>query len=110
VNVFGYLVALLAGMIASRTSTVMMRGGYEETNTFRSFVGLLSMIATFGLISLGFVLFEWWVPIVAFIGISILMDFLVTRQTLGAFCVAIPIFGIISTAGCAYGWYAWTVI
>ena len=102
-----YVVTLFLGMATSRSATVMARGGVQPTNVITSFVGFASMLATFGAIILGFVLYAWWVPVACFLAISVLLAFLITRTTLGFFHVAEPVTGMATVALCSYGWYTW---
>jgi hypothetical protein len=106
-HIASYLAALFIGMATSRSATLMARGGVQPTNLAASLVGFLAMIATCGLIVLGFFLYSWWVPIVCFLGISIALAFLITRSTLRFFHVAEPVMGIATVLLCGYGWYAW---
>lgn len=85
----------------------MARGGVQPTNLVISLIGFFSMVATFGVIILGFFIYAWWVPIICFLAISVLLAFLITHSTLGFFHLSEPVTGVATIALCAYGWYAW---
>ena len=102
-----YALGLFLGIVTARAATLMARVGVEPTTLGPSIVSGLAVVATFGLVALGFVLYAWWVPVVSFVGISLVIAFVVTRRTLGFFHLAQPVTGLATIAICAYGWYAW---
>jgi len=101
--------AVLIGLVTTRASVVMGRGGVQPDAFPLAFLAFLSMLATFGNIVLGFFLYAWWIPLVVFVGAALLVGGLVTRSNVGAFYQATPLSGAINVGLCIYGWYQWAV-
>ncbi|WP_281222106.1 hypothetical protein [Photobacterium sanguinicancri] len=99
------IIGLSSGMIASYSETVAGRGGIQREHSLFAVITFLSMISTFSLIIWGFMNLNWWIPIVAFLGISILQAFLMGRTRFIFFYAIAPILGLITIALASYIWF-----
>lgn len=102
-----YAVALLCGIATARATTIMDRARVKARSFLFSVISGLSFLATFATAGLGFLLYPWWIPVVAIIGASLLVGLMVTRTTHSFFYKAVPVTGLITIGLCAYGWLRW---
>jgi CHASE2 domain-containing sensor protein len=102
-----YALALFCGIATVRATTIMDRARVKDRSFAFSIISGLSLLATFGLVGLGFLIYEWWIPIVATLAMSLLVGIVVIRATHGFFYRAVPVTGLVTIAICAYGWLKW---
>jgi hypothetical protein len=102
-----YSFALFCGIATVRATVIMDRAGVRDRSFAFSFISGLSLLATFATVGLGFLIFPWWVPIVAGFAMAFLVGFIVIRATHAFFYKAVPVSGTIAIALCAYGWAQW---
>jgi CHASE2 domain-containing sensor protein len=72
-----------------------------------SVISSLTLLATFATVGLGFLLYPWWVPVMAVIATAFLAGFIVIRATHAFFYKAVPVTGLVAIALCGYGWIKW---
>ncbi len=102
-----YALALFCGISTARATTIMDRARVRDRSVAFSIISGLSLLATFALVGLGFLIYEWWIPIVATFAMSLLVGIIVIRATHGFFYRAVPVTGLVTIALCAYGWLKW---
>ncbi len=102
-----YAFALFCGISAVRATTIMDRARVKDRSVIFSIISGLSLLATFAIVGLGFLLYPWWTPIVAIFAMSLLVGIVVTRATHALFYKAVPVTGLVTIAVCAYGWLKW---
>ena len=102
-----YVFALFCGISTVRATTIMDRARVKDRSVIFSTISGLSLLATFAIVGLGFLLYSWWTPIVAIFAMSLLVGIVVTRATHGLFYKAVPVTGLVTIAVCAYGWLKW---
>lgn len=86
---------------------MMDRAGVKDRSVTFSIISGLSLLATFATVGLGFLIYAWWIPIVASFAMAILVGLIVTRATHAFFYKAVPVTGLVTIAVCAYGWLTW---
>ncbi len=86
----------------------MDRAGVRDRSVAFSIISGLSLLATFATVGLGFLIYAWWVPVVAGIAMAFLVGLIVIRATHAYFYKAVPVTGVITIALCGYGWLKWT--
>ncbi|QOY53722.1 hypothetical protein HUE87_07360 [Candidatus Sulfurimonas marisnigri] len=99
-----FLSALFFGMLAARAGTVFARSGIQPTNPFVVIINFGSMISTFAIVVFGFLNLSWWIPIVGFIGISLIAGILINHSTMTFFYKALPVTGLIAIVINTYAW------
>lgn len=105
-----FVFVLFVGMLASRTTTVMARGDIEERHPARIMLSFFGMISTFVTLVTGFFLFDWWMPIVAFLVISVAVGFIAIGKRLALLFLSAPVQHAVTIAGAGYlGWHAWLI-
>lgn len=102
-----YAFTLFCGIATVRATTIMDRARVRDPNKVFSLISGLSLLAWFALLGLGFLIYEWWIPVVAGFATALLAGFLVIRATHGFFHAAVPVTGLITIGVCAYGWLKW---
>ncbi|MDI3323839.1 hypothetical protein QKW35_05585 [Pontibacterium granulatum] len=73
-----FFLALTFGLISARVHTIAARGGYFHPGFGSLAFKGMAMVSAFAVIVWGFINFDWYVPIVAFIAASILNGAVVT--------------------------------
>jgi CHASE2 domain-containing sensor protein len=102
-----YTFALFCGIATVRATAIMDRAGVKDRSRVLSIISSLSLLTTFATVGLGFLLYPWWVPVVAGFAMAFLVGLIVIRATHAFFYKAIPVTGIVSMALCGYGWLKW---
>ena len=102
-----YVFALFCGISTIRATTIMDRARVKDRSFMFSTISGLSLLATFGLVGLGFLVYSWWTPVVAIFAMLLLVGIVVTRATHALFYKAVPVTGLVTIAVCAYGWLEW---
>ncbi|KNH02751.1 transporter [Qipengyuania citrea LAMA 915] len=103
-----WLFTFSMGMLASRTNTVLARGNIEDHSPANITLGFLGMISTFALIVVGFWLFDWWVPIISFVVISLIVGFIAVGDRLVFLFQTSALQNLAAMGGAGYlGWQAW---
>lgn len=102
-----YAFALFCGISTVRATTLMDEARVRDPSRVFSLISGVSLLAWFALMGLGFLIYDWWIPIVAGFGTAVLAGLLVIRATHGFFHKAVPVTGLITIAVCAYGWLKW---
>ena len=90
------LSGIFLGVLTSYSITVAARGGIEDRNPVTIIIGFISMISLFAIVIWGFFEFSWWVPIVSFIGLSLVVGPMVGRQSWAVFYKASPFTGLLT--------------
>ena len=85
----------------------MDRARVKDRSFIFSAISGLSLLATFAIVGLGFLIYSWWVPIVAIFAMLLLVGIIVTRATHALFYKAVPVTGLVTIALCAHGWLKW---
>jgi len=106
-QIAAYAFALFCGISTVRATTIMDRARVKDRSFTFSIISGLSLLATFALFGLGFLIYSWWIPIVAIFALSLLVGIVVTRATHAIFYRAVPVTGLVTIALCAYGWLKW---
>jgi CHASE2 domain-containing sensor protein len=109
-HVYLYAFALFCGIATVRATSIMDRSGVRDPNRIFSMISGLSLFASFALVGLGFVLYEWWVPIVTAFATALLVGVLVIRATHAFFYRAVPVTGLVAIVVCVRGWFTWAGI
>jgi cell division protein FtsW (lipid II flippase) len=99
------LAGLFLGLLTSYASTVANRGGIEHSNIIFAIIGFVAMLAIPAIVIWGFFNFSWWVPIVSFIGLSLVVGPVVGRQSWLFFFKISPLTGLITIAITGYAWF-----
>jgi hypothetical protein len=73
-----FFLALSFGLISARVHTIAARGGYYHGGVGSLVLKLMAVISAFAVIVWGFLNFDWYVPIAAFIVASIINGAVVT--------------------------------
>lgn len=102
-----YAFALFCGIATARATTIMDQARVKDPNAVFSLISGLSLVATFALIGLGFLIYVWWIPIVAGFAMALLVGVLVRRVTHALFYRLVPVTGLLTIAICGYGWFQW---
>lgn len=102
-----YTFALFCGIATARATTIMDRARVKDPNAVFSLISGLSLLATFALIGLGFLIYVWWIPIVAGFAMALLVGVLVRSATHALFYKLVPVTGLLAIATCGYGWLKW---
>jgi len=102
-----YTFALFCGISTARATSIMDRARVKDRSFIFSFISGLSFLATFATIGLGFLLYEWWIPVVATFAMALLVGLIVIRATHSFFYKAVPVTGLVTIALSAYGWLKW---
>jgi hypothetical protein len=105
-----YTFALFCGISTARATTIMDKARVKDPSAVFSVISSLSLLATFALIGLGFLIFVWWIPIVAGFAMALLVGLVVRRATHAFFYRAAPVTGLLTIAICGYGWLKWAGI
>lgn len=95
--------ALFFGLLTARAGTIADRGGIEPTPIVVS-ITFASMLCTFSIVVWGFIYLSWWLPILAFVVLSLVVGSVVTRGTWTSFYQAIPVTGLIAIGTTAAAW------
>jgi hypothetical protein len=103
--VFG--VGLLLGITTARAGTIAARGHIRDPIAVFTLIHFAAMASTFALLAWGFVVLPWYWPIVAFVGLSLIVGVIVLRPTWLFFYKAIPLTGLLTVAAAIYCWYSW---
>lgn len=99
-----FFVALFFGMLAARAGTVFARCGIQPTNLVVVLINFAAMLSTIAVIIFGFLSLSWWIPILGFIGISLVAGVLINHSTMTFFYKVMPITGLITIIVNAYAW------
>jgi hypothetical protein len=102
-----YTFALFCGIATVRATVIMDRARVRDRSLVFSIISSLSLLATFATVGLGFLLYPWWVPLVAGFAMAFLVGLVVIRATHAYFYKAVPVTGMITIALCGYGWLKW---
>jgi hypothetical protein len=103
-----YTFALFCAIATVRATVIMDRAGVRDRSLVFSIISGLTLLATFATVGLGFLLYPWWVPVLATFAMAFLVGLIVIRATHAFFYKAVPVTGIIAIALCGYGWLKWT--
>lgn len=102
-----YAIALFCGIATVRATVIMDEAGVKDRSRAFSVISSVALLATFATVGLGFLLYPWWVPVIAIFATAFLAGFLVIRATHAFFYKAVPVTGLVAIALCAYGWIKW---
>ena len=92
------------GVLTARAGTIADRGGIQQTNTAIILIGFGAMVSTFAIMIWGFISFSWWIPLIAFIPISLLVGLLVGPANWVIFYRATPVTGLIAIGVTTIAW------
>lgn len=106
-NVALYSFALFCGLATVRATTIMDNARVRDRNAVFSLISGLALLAWFALLGLGFLIYEWWIPVVAGFATALAAGVLVRRATHGFFYRVAPVMGLVAIAVSAYGWLKW---
>ncbi|MDB5583376.1 MAG: hypothetical protein JWR80_8552 [Bradyrhizobium sp.] len=103
-NLAVYACACALGITTQSIGTMASRGGIERQNPVTILLGFLGMLATFSLFGWGFASFRWYVPILIFVGCSIVPAIVVQRGLITFWIVALPALETIVIALALWFW------
>ena len=109
-NIALYALALFCGIATIRATAIMDRARVKDRSFIFSTISGLSLPATFALVGLGFLIYPWWIPVVAAFASALLVGIVLTRATHGFFYGAVPVTGLVAIGVCCYGWLTWAHI
>lgn len=75
-----YFVTIYLALLSAHVTTVMARGNYEHTTPFPIFASFFRMLLTFAAVISGFWAFDWYLPILAFVGGGLLVGVTLARN------------------------------
>jgi hypothetical protein len=102
-----FAVALFCGIATVRATMIMDRAGVKDRSRAISVISGVTLLAIFATVGLGFLLYRWWIPVLATFAMAFLVGLIVIRATLGLFYKAVPVTGLVAIALCGYGWIKW---
>src|SRR6267142_4051493 len=102
-----YAVALFCGIAPVRATVIMDRAGVKDRSRAFSVISGVTLLAIFATVGLGFLLYRWWVPVIATVAMAFLVGLIVIRATHALFYKAVPVTGLVAIALCGYGWIKW---
>ena len=102
-----YAIALFCGIATVRATVIMDRAGVRDRSRAFSLISGLTLLATLATVGLGFLLYPWWVPVLATVAMAFLVGLVVLRATHAFFYKAAPVTGLLAIAICGYGWIKW---
>jgi hypothetical protein len=102
-----YTFALFCGISTARATTIMDKARVKDRSVVFSIISSLSLLATFATAGLGFLIYPWWIPVVAGVAMSLLVGLIVIRATHSFFYAVVPLTGLVTIAICCYGWLKW---
>jgi len=102
-----YAIALFCGIATVRATVIMDQARVRDRSRVFSFISGLTLLATFATAGLGFLLYPWWVPVMAAFATALLAGLIVIRATHAFFYKAVPVTGLVAIALCGYGWIKW---
>ncbi|HZF15040.1 MAG TPA: hypothetical protein VE046_03760 [Steroidobacteraceae bacterium] len=102
-----YAIALLCGIATVRATVIMDRARVKDRSRVFSVISGLTLLATFATVGLGFLIYPWWIPVVAGFAMAFLVGLIVIRATHAFFYKAVPVTGLVAIALCGYGWIMW---
>lgn len=105
-----YAVALFCGIATVRATVIMDRAGVKDRSRAFSVISGVTLLATFATVGLGFLLYRWWVPVLASCAMAFLVGLVVIRATHALFYKAVPVTGLVAIALCGYGWLKWAAV
>jgi hypothetical protein len=97
-----YVATVVIGMIATRAAVVAMRGGWVSQNPVVASLGFVGTFGTIGLLIWGFIRFDWYWPVIAFVGGSVLQAVLISSRNLAGWIVAAPFLDVLVLVGSVY--------
>jgi predicted PurR-regulated permease PerM len=103
-----YSLALFCGIATVRATTIMDNARVRDRSAVFSLISGLALLAWFALLGLGFLIYDWWIPVVAGFATAFAAAFLVLRATHGFFYRIAPVMGLLAIAVCVYGWLKWS--
>jgi CHASE2 domain-containing sensor protein len=107
VSISLYAFALFCGIATVRATVIMDRAGVKDRSRDFSLISSLTLLATLATVGLGFLLYPWWVPVLATFAMALLVGLVVLRATHAFFYKAVPVTGLVAIAICGYGWIKW---
>ena len=102
-----YAIALFCGIATVRATVIMDQARVRDRSRVFSVISSLTLLATFATVGLGFLLYPWWVPVMAAFATAFLAGLIVIRATHAFFYKAVPVTGLVAIALCGYGWIKW---
>src|SRR5882672_1176528 len=102
-----YAIALLCGIATVRATVIMDRARVRDRSRAFSVISGVTLLAIFATVGLGFLLYRWWVPVLATTAMAFLVGLVVIRATHAFFYRAVPVTGLVAIALCGYGWIKW---
>jgi len=102
-----YAIALFCGIATVRATVIMDQAGVRDRSRVFSVISSVTLLAIFATVGLGFLLYPWWIPVLATVAMAFLAGLLVLRATHAFFYKAAPVTGLVAIALCAYGWIKW---
>ncbi len=102
-----FYITMFFVMINARVNLIEMRSNIPELNSnlFKVIISFASTIASLSIIVWGFLNLEWWIPIVALIGMSFFAVLLVNKQRYAFFYAISLIIDIILIGLSVFIWF-----
>ncbi len=102
-----YAIALFCGISTVRATVIMDEARVRDRSRMFSIISGLTLLATFATVGLGFLLYPWWIPVIAIFATAFAAGIVVIRATHAFFYKAVPVTGLVAIALCTYGWIKW---